>query len=212
MQIPRKLLVVCRKGLSRFLTKSLIVGAYGLLGFQILGCGPTTRQINIPPPDDAELGTVLVTGQIEVTQLPRGWRDSWFSYNSMEVFIENADNHDFMFAHIMNEDQQAFFFWYLPPGKYAIESFHWSSGINIGISQGSKQLSGRIRAIFTVPEAAQAVYIGSLVMNPMRNSNDGIIRDLKILDEFDQAKAAYTKRYQSSVKTWDKSLMTWRPR
>lgn len=84
--------------------------------------------------------------------------------------------------------------WSLAPGTYLVAGFDWT--------RGSRNTSGRIRAYFTVPDGAPAIYIGTLVLS-LSSGRYGI----EIRDEFDDAAAALAGKMSGFAGAPIKNLM-----
>ena len=197
----------------------VVLTLFALLTLQLFGCGPNL--INIHDRDEAAPSAVVVTGRIEVTDLPKRrigeWRDLFGRLHPGQVpafrvtiSIESLDKKDFKAGHrVGSSHPKDFFYWYLPPGRYEIQALKYYAEVVSGIY--TYHVSGLLKvwATFSVPKNVPAVYIGSVVMSA--KTPDRIIRNLDILDESSEAKIAYNERFQPSGVLLHKNLMSWSP-
>lgn len=196
----------------------MVFPLFALLILQLLSCvGPS---INIHNRDEAVPGSVLVTGRLEVTDLPDGAEkmdtDEFLRPSGQKYFtIKNLDKPDFKAAHNWPiSPQKEFFYWYLPPGRYKIDKLFFTMDKPISLATllempTELRVNRAVRLNFSVPENVPTVYIGSVIMSV--KSQDPIMRNFEILDEIKEAEMAYNEKFKTSGVKLHKNLMTWNP-
>jgi hypothetical protein len=126
------------------------------------------------------------------------WGSVFPSTDSLTLFVRPAPGGEMQYVDVPAD---GLFFWPVQAGEYTIVGFQLARR-----SAGTFTRTPRVMARFSVPQAAQALYIGELAVE----TRGGAIR-MQVVDRYESALSQATERIQAAKASPAKSLMKLEP-